>query len=409
MEFTLATARKDLLRRLRDPLGLLVWMGLPLLIVGILALVFGRSGGAPRGLLLLADEDGSLVAAFVAGAFTQGPLGEMLTVERVEQVAGRARMDRGEASALLVIPPGFGEAVFRNQPTRLTLLVNPSQRILPAMVEESLSLLSEAAFYFQAMAAEPLRAINEATRQSGTFSDETAAQVSVLFNRAFGQLRTLFQEPLIELETQVVATERPAFNFAAAFFPAMLFMALLFSSQGLAEDIWVERRLGTLRRVAVAPRSLLNVLAGKVLAATAVIGAIVTVAVAAGLVFGVEMRHAVPAALWVTLSGSGLYLLMLTLQLFASAQRTGNVLTSMVIFPLMLLGGSFFPFEFMPAGLAAIGRWTPNGWSVTVLKAILEGAAPLTDLLLPALVLAAWIALFFVVACWRLKAVAARP
>jgi ABC-2 type transport system permease protein len=122
-----------------------------------------------------------------------------------------------------------------------------------------------------------------------------------------------------------------------------------------------------------------------------------------------EIRNAVPAAIWVMFSGSGLYLMMLTVQLLATAQRTGNVLTSMVVFPFALLGGSFFPFEAMPAGLAAIGRWTPNGWSITVLKAITDGAAPLTDLLLSALLLAAWIAVFFVLACWRLRAVAARP
>jgi len=409
MEFILATARKDLLRRLRDPLGLIVWMGIPLFIAGILFLVFGRGGGSPRGLLLVADEDQSLGSSLVSGAFTQGPLADMLTVERVEQASGRSRMARGEASALLVIPKGFGAAAWRNQSTKLTLIVNPSQRILPRIIEETLSLLAEAAFYLQEIAAEPLRAIEEASQDSGTVSDDTVARISILFNRTLERLQPLLQRPLIELETNVVHTEAPPFNFAAAFFPAMLFMALLFSAQGLGEDIWVERRLGTLRRVAVAPRPLLSVLAGKVLAATALMGAIVAVAFAAGLLFGLEMRNPVPAALWVMFSGSGLYLMMLTVHLLATAQRTGNVLTSMVVFPFALLGGSFFPFEAMPAGLAAIGRWTPNGWSVTVLKTIMDGAAPLTDLLLPALLLAAWIAVFFALACRRLKAVAARP
>lgn len=409
MEFILATARKDLLRRLRDPLGLIVWMGIPLFIVSILFLVFGRGGGSPRGLLLVADEDQSLGSSLVGGAFTQGPLAEMLTVERVEQAAGRARMASGDASALLIIPKGFGAAAFRNQSTKLTLIVNPSQRILPRIIEETLSLVAEAAFYLQEIAAEPLRAIEEASQGSMTVSDDTVARISILFNKTLAQLQPLLQRPVIELETNVVQTEAPPFNFAAAFFRAMLFMSLLFSAQGLGEDIWVERRLGTLRRVAVTPRPLRSVLAGKVLAATALIGAIVAVAFAAGLLFGLEIRNPVPAALWVMFSGSGLYLMMLTVQLLATAQRTGNVLTSTVVFPFALLGGSFFPFEAMPAGLAAIGRWTPNGWSVTVLKTITDGAAPLTDLLLPALLLAAWIAVFFVLACWRLRAVAARP
>jgi ABC-2 type transport system permease protein len=408
MEFVLATAKKDLRRQLRDPFGLLVWMGVPLLIVGILSVIFGQSGGTPRGLLLVADEDESIVSSLVTGSFNQAPLSEMLTVERVEQAAGRGRMERGDASALLVIPKGFGSAVLRNQPTKLTLVVNPAQRIVPRVVEESLSLLAEATFYLQEMAAEPLRAIRDAA-QGPWFSDETISRISVLFSTTFRQLRVLFSRPVIELETSVVSTDRPAFNFAAAFFPAMLFMALLFSAQGLSEDVWVERRLGTLRRVAVAPRSLLSVLVGKALAATIIIGAIVTVAFLSAFLFGIEIRNPVIAAVWVTLSGGALYLMMLTLQLFATAQRTGNVLTSMVVFPFALLGGSFFPFEAMPAGLAAIGRWTPNGWSVTVLKTILDGTAALTDLRLPVLAVAAWIILFFALASWRLRAVAGRP
>lgn len=409
MGFVLATAKKDIVRRLRDPLGLAIWMGLPLLIVGMLVLVFGQGGGTPQGFLLLADEDDSIVSNVVAGAFSQEPLAEMVTVERVEQSDGRERMDRGEASALLVVPAGFGQAVLRNEPAKLMLVVNPAQRILPGIIKESLSLLAEAAFYVQQMAAEPLQTLNEIIEESGPVSDETVARVAVLLNQTFNQVQGFLDNPLIELETDIVEADGPAFDFAAAFFPAMLFMALLFSSQGLSEDIWVERRLGTLRRVAVAPRSLGSVLLGKTLAATAVIAAIVAVAMMAGALFGVEMRNTASAAVWVTLSGSGIYLLMLTIQLFATAQRTGNVLTTMIVFPLALVGGSFFPLELMPQWLAAIGRRTPNGWSLSVLKVITEGDPSLAMLALPVLMLAAWIVLFFLVASWRLKAVSGRP
>jgi ABC-type uncharacterized transport system permease subunit len=38
-----------------------------------------------------------------------------------------------------------------------------------------------------------------------------------------------------------------------------------------------------------------------------------------------------------------------------------------------MLGGSFFPFEAMPAWMAAIGVWTPNGLGVARLKELLYG------------------------------------
>ena len=45
----------------------------------------------------------------------------------------------------------------------------------------------------------------------------------------------------------------------------------------------------------------------------------------------------------------------------------------LVLFPLLMIGGSFFPFEAMPEGLAAIGRLTPNGMALTELVDLLDG------------------------------------
>jgi ABC-type multidrug transport system permease subunit len=45
-----------------------------------------------------------------------------------------------------------------------------------------------------------------------------------------------------------------------------------------------------------------------------------------------------------------------------------------------MLGGSFFPFEMMPAWLARIGRWTPNGWALVKLRGMLDGSADATGI-----------------------------
>ena len=45
----------------------------------------------------------------------------------------------------------------------------------------------------------------------------------------------------------------------------------------------------------------------------------------------------------------------------------------MIVFPLIMIGGSFFPFEVMPAWMARIGRWTPNGLASRNVKQILFG------------------------------------
>jgi len=62
-----------------------------------------------------------------------------------------------------------------------------------------------------------------------------------------------------------------------------------------------------------------------------------------------------------------------------------DMLSSTIIFPLMMLGGSFFPFEYMPAWMAAIGRWTPNGLGVARMKDLLYGDVALAPIATAAL------------------------
>jgi ABC-type multidrug transport system permease subunit len=376
MRFFLISAVKDLRRRFHDPLALLLWMGIPLLIGALLYVVFGRGTVTPKGLLLVADEDKSLPSSLLAGAFGQGQLGEMFTVEKVERQAGRARMDKGEASALLVIPKGFASAVLEDKPVTLQLVTNPAQRILPGIVEESLSLLSDAVFYLQRLIGDQLKILAPGPPAgSSNFPDATIASVSVAFNQLGAKLDKYFDPLLIELKTTVIEEKsETGFNFALAFFPAMVFMSLMFTAQGFSEDIWTEREQGTLRRVATTPGRLEAFLAGK-LAAVAVLATLVgAVALAGGRwLVGIQVARWLTALLWLTLSGTALHLLLLGVQLHASTARAGNVLSAVVMFPLMMMGGAFFPFELMPAWMAAIGRWTPNGWMLVEFKAILAG------------------------------------
>jgi ABC-type multidrug transport system permease subunit len=61
------------------------------------------------------------------------------------------------------------------------------------------------------------------------------------------------------------------------------------------------------------------------------------------------------------------------LQLVASSPRAGSVVVNLMLFPLLMIGGSFFPFQAMPDVLVAVGRWTPNGIVVRRVESILLG------------------------------------
>ncbi len=61
----LVSAVKDLRRRLADPVALVIWLGIPLLVGSLMSLVSGGSGTAARGVVLVANEDEGLVGLAV--------------------------------------------------------------------------------------------------------------------------------------------------------------------------------------------------------------------------------------------------------------------------------------------------------------------------------------------------------
>lgn len=403
MRLILLSARKDLRRIRRDPIGLATWIGIPLLVGIILVALFGRGEPPkPRGLVLIADQDNSLISSFLANAYTQGKLGEMLTVQRVPLEEGRRRIGTGDASALLVIPKGFGQAVLRNQPAQLQLVTNPAQYILPGIVREVTSSLLEGAWYLQQLIGDEL---NQFAGRDTAPPDALVASFSVKVSRLASGLRRYVDPPLINVATQVVEPNPGRrFSMSAAMFPSIMYMAVLFLAFGFGGDIWKEKLGGTLRRLAVTPGSVTGFLGGKVLALGVVYAFLGVAAVLAGaFLVGTDVRNPAVAVLWIAASGTGFYLLSVVLSTLATGPRAANMLGNLVLMLLGMLGGCFFPFEIMPEFLARIGRLTPNGWALLRFREILSGEASAGGLVLAFGCLAVGAAVLFSLAAWRLR------
>jgi ABC-type multidrug transport system permease subunit len=170
-------------------------------------------------------------------------------------------------------------------------------------------------------------------------------------------------------------------GFSDLFFPSMLFMAILFAAQNMSDDVWKEKTQGTLRRNVSTPQRLAVILAAKLMAITAFIGVVSLVGLIGGrLLFSIQIDNLPLAVVWATLSGAFMLLIFTMLQLVAVSQRGASLLSNLVLFPLIMLGGSFFPFEAMPDWMARIGRMTPNGWTLEQFRRILWGTADVTTL-----------------------------
>jgi ABC-type multidrug transport system permease subunit len=400
MRFLWTAVRKDLARLRRDPISVATSLGIPLILVTLVTLVFGGGQGTPQGRLLVADEDGTFLSQALTGAFSRDPLSKMFVLETIGREEGRRRMDHGDASALLIVPKGFQDAVFQSHPAQLQLVTNPAQSILPNIAEETLSVMVDGGFYLQRLAANQLSGF--ATGQRPSYA--TIVQASLAFSRLGQSLSKYLDPALIKLELTVTADKRESQNVGAIFLPTMLFMGLLFVGNSFALDIWKEHSWGTLRRLATTPVSLGAFLGGRLISLALVLCTVALLGVG-----GMRWLADVPVAsvplatIWLTLSGLAFYLFLLTIAVHTSGQRAANVVGNLVVFPLALVGGSFFPFEMMPDWMASIGRFTPNGWAITWFKAFVAGSAHTRELVIGAGWMAAVGSLLFLVTVRRLR------
>ncbi|HSD70559.1 MAG TPA: ABC transporter permease [Woeseiaceae bacterium] len=411
MRILLQSMRKDLSRWRRDSSALLTWILIPFVIGGLMTFVVG-DGAKPHGVLLLVDQDESLLSGLVAGAYTRGELGELLSVEKVSLEEGTERINAGDASGLLLIPEGFEDAFFDAEPVTLTLRTNPSQTILPGIIRDVTEIVLDAGFYAQKLFGEEIRSIRQAssTNEKGTGpSAELVSAVAVAVRQRIVEIDPYLNPLALEVEVAEPVDTAPVAPMGLLFLPGIILMAVMFSANGLAADYWVEREQGTLRRIHCAPGQLGAFVAGKGLAAIVVIGLIGGLTLLVGSLYhGVGTVRFLPSLLWISVSGLALFAWFSVLQMLGSTQRAANILSSLLLFPLLMAGGSFFPFAALPDWIAAVGRHTPNGFVVDRLTTEITSTAAWAIDAQSWLIVLLMAASGLAVTSWRLKSGFAR-
>ncbi len=372
--FLLASVRKDLARWRQDKTAVLIWLGIPFLIGGLITSMIDGGNGTPTGVLLIADQDDSLLSRFVVAAYSQDQLGELIVVEQVFADEGEARINEGLASGFLTIPAGFQDAFLNETPVTLTLKTNPAQTILPGIIEDVTEILLDLGFYAQRLLGPEIQQIRNAV--SNNLSDELfVASISVDIQDKISEVAPKLSPLLLDVVIVEPPPAEPQPDMALLFLPGIILMAILFSSNSLAADYWAEREKGTLRRLVSAPGALTGFVAGKAVAALAVMGTIAAITLLIGFAYhNVGWDKFVSSLLWVSFGGVGLFAWFAAVQMLFPNERAANLITTILLFPLMMAGGSFFPLAALPDWIADIGRLSPNGFIVDRLAGELGAA-----------------------------------
>ncbi len=379
MSFLYATFKKDISRWRQDLVAISIWVGIPFMVGGLItAMVDQDSGGGPMGTLLVADLDETLVSGVVGAAFSQGELADLIGVKPVSEAEGLELVEAGEASGFLIIPKGFQDAFINNTPVTLTLKTNPSQTILPGIIEDVTEVLLDAGFYLQQVFGDEIKQIQDGDIPD-SMADAFVSEIAVQIQNKVERLGDQVFPPVIEVEIVEPPAEEPRPDIGLLFLPGIVLMALMFAAQGLSADYWKERELGTLRRLVSTPGLLSRFVLGKALAAAVLMTIIGGGTLLVGFLYhDIVWNKFLPSILWVVVGGVGLFAWFAALQMLFSTINAANLLTSIIVFPLLMMGGSFFPLDVLPDWLAAIGRLSPNGYIVDQLSRELTSATAWT-------------------------------
>jgi ABC-2 type transport system permease protein len=405
MSFALTSFKKDIARWRQDYMAVIIWLAIPLMIGGLITTLMG-SDVKPHGTLLLVDEDQTFLSELIVSAYSAGELGELLSVEKTDFDEGFQRVNDGEASGLLVIPKGFAQAFLESEPVTLTLRTNPSQTILPGIITNVTEILLDAGFYAHQLFGDEIETFTSMTDNP---SDAQVAAIAVAIQNKFESVAPKLYPPVIEIEIVEPPQQEPRPPLALLFMPGIILMAVVFSANGLAGDFWREREQGTLRRLVFTPARMSEFLVGKALAAAAIISFVGGFTLLLGFLYhGIAFARLPSSLAWIALSGIALFAWFGVLQMLFSNQKTASVFSMMLVFPLLMAGGSFFPLAVLPGWIAAIGRVAPNGFMADRLTTEITASSAwsIDAMSWATVILAATVGLS--ICAWRLRAGFAR-
>jgi ABC-2 type transport system permease protein len=178
-------------------------------------------------------------------------------------------------------------------------------------------------------------------------------------------------------------------EFLLILLPGMMYFWVLFIGQGPMQEVLQDKDNHILPRILAAPVTLPQFVLSKMLRCFLLCGlSLLLLVLLTALLFGIHWGNPLLVAVVIAacaLSMTGLLALIYSL---ASTREQANVMSSIILLVLAMVGGSMFPYESLPGFLQAVGQLTPNRWGVLALRAV-AGSKPLVELAKPLLGLVA--------------------
>lgn len=375
----------------RDRAAFVYMIILPLFFTTVMGfMIGGNRTSAPRRMAVwLVVEDASAYSRVVADELRSSP---GLSVKEGSLDEAKSSVSRGFSTAVVVLPSGFSEALSSGQTAEIRILslsdTNQLAAVEQAVRGAAARLASNAVaadYTVRALAEKGLVPAGDFTAWQQAFDQADKTWVA-------GEPITVRTEEVLaggEKRRGLTGTTQTSMGFTVAF----VMFTLVFGAGSILE----ERTVGTWGRLLTTPTSRASILGGKLLGTyiTGVVQALLLV-LFGKFALGVDWGRSVLgvtlvlAAFLFAVTGLGLFMASLVrspAQLQAAAP--------IVIVSTSMLGGAYWPLEIVSKPMQVAALFTPQGWAMKGLTALIARGADLSTVVAPVAVLLGFGILFF--------------
>jgi ABC-2 type transport system permease protein len=384
MNRVLTITRVELVRFLRERGNVFFVFVLPLGLVLFIGLQFGAGGGGPQLGVVSPGDAGALALVERIDA------GEAEVVEVDDAAELESLVSRGNLSAGIVIPAGYGAALEQAQPIDVGFVGRPDARAA------SLRTVVEAAIAEQAAAPEAARTVASVTGEEPAALLETAQEVAASL-------------PRLEVVTTAVGGDELAAEFAGLGqfdlgATSQLFLFVFLTSLAGSAALIQARQYGVATRMLSTPTRLPTIVSGLVGGRLAIAGfqavyIMVVTAVAFRVDWGDPLATGAVVALFCIVAAAAAMVLG---SLFRNDSQAGSAGVGLGLV-LAMLGGSMVPLEVFPDGMQRVAMLTPHGWANTAMAEVVRRGGGIADIATELAVLAGMAAGLLALATWLLR------
>ncbi len=409
-----ALLAKDFARARRNPLPWLIFLLIPLLMVGAMGTIFrGETLATLR--FAVVDEDNTLVTRLLRGSLSNDDfkrrLGKIeIAPVLLERDAALARLNANQLSAVIILPAGLTSDFLAGKKVTFELVKNPAESLAPTMIEETLGVLTAGLDAIARNFADELPGWRAALEGDGDL--EAVGPLLTQTGKKLKSFGSLLNPPLVGYtKPDAPATGSPAgggasgvMNLFGYLLLGMGAMFLLFLGGIGMGDLHREIELRTLARYQTLHVSLVPFIGAKVVFAGLMLLLCAAIQLVGGAaIFGVAWHQPLP--LLALVLGYAFFVLGLMAALIAwiPDQRKADAARTLVSMLLAMAGGCAFPPDNLPPFWREhVLPLLPTHWFAATARA-LEYGDPATPWLPVVLKLALTGALLLLLAAWLFR------